>query len=125
MLRNSLSTFKARQPAQRMYALAARGVATLDHSTDIKQIQTNYMINTTRVCLNMPKHGNTWFFISRDQPVHEFIEEAKAEDKEVKEIEVLSGSINEAEPISDQITMFSLLEDSSKPLFLKINNIFY
>ena len=36
------------------------------------QIPTEYLVNAARVCLRMPEHGDTWFYVEPNTTVAEF-----------------------------------------------------
>lgn len=91
--------------------------ATLDARKQL--IPTQYLVNAARVCVRMPTHGDTWFFIEPTTTVHAFKSQAKQEDTQIIAIDVMDskGSVNDQKP------MLQLLESSQ--MLLRLNNISY
>ena len=52
------------------------------------------MLHNARVKINLPNHGEVWFFIDPKHTVSQFVSEVIAEDKKaIESLEVLRGNI--------------------------------
>lgn len=78
------------------------------------------MLNSARVCVRMPSHGQVWFFIEPTTTVQEFKVLCKAEDSAIDEIDITDGKglINNSDSLYKHL-------HSRVPLNLRINNIQY
>ena len=59
-------------------------------------LETQFMVNTARVKLTLPKKGHCWFFVDLDTRVNDFKKQCLEEDEVVKEVEVLQGNAGKA-----------------------------
>lgn len=52
-----------------------------------------YMIHNARVKINLPQHGESWFFIDPKYTVQQFLHEVQSEDKDaIASLEILRGN---------------------------------
>ena len=83
-------------------------------------IPTEYLVSAARVCLRMPTHGDTWFFVSPTTTVTQFKNACLQEDTQLESIDVFLNN----EPVNANEKVYDLLE-KREPLQLRLGQITY
>ncbi len=83
-------------------------------------IPTEYLVSAARVCLRMPTHGDTWFFVSPTTTVTQFKSACLQEDTQLDSIDVFLNN----EPVAADEKVYNLLE-RREPLQLRLGQITY
>ena len=69
-------------------------------------IPTEYLVSAARVCLRMPTHGDTWFFVQPSTTVTEFKKACLQEDNQLDGVDILLNN----KSVSEDHKMYELLE---------------